>query len=66
MNAIKSKEQQNQTAAKSLPTISTINNRRRHTYIGLTPSLPESDITSWKQSAAQSQVETDRDLSSGH
>ena len=66
MNAIKSKEQQNQTAAKFLPSTSTNNHRRRHTAIGPAFSLPESEISSWKQNAAQSQVEIDRDQLKGH
>jgi hypothetical protein len=57
MTAIKSNEQQNNNALKFLPTATAINNRRRHTYLGGTIGTSEVDITSWKQNAAQSQVE---------
>jgi hypothetical protein len=57
MNAIKTNEQQNQTSVKSLPTATaTMNTRRRHTYIGTVTGTSESDVSSWKQNAAQSQV----------
>jgi hypothetical protein len=56
MNAIKTKEQQNYTGLKFLPTATTINNRRRHTYVGATAATTEVDVNSWKQTAAQSQV----------
>ena len=57
MTAIKGKEQQNNNALKSLlPTATSVNNRRRHTYLGTTSATSEVDITSWKQNAAQSQV----------
>ncbi len=55
MNAIKIKEQQNHTGLKFLP--STVNNRRRHTYVGTTVIPSEVEVTSsWKQNSAQSQV----------
>jgi hypothetical protein len=56
MNAIKSKEQQNHTGLKFLPSAATINNRRRHTYVGTTVATSEVEVTSWKQNTAQSQV----------
>jgi hypothetical protein len=56
MNSIKTKEQQNHTALKFLPTATTMNSRRRHTYIGTTVATSEVDVNSWKQNAAQSQV----------
>jgi hypothetical protein len=57
MNAIKSKEQQNHSSAlKFLPTATTINSRRRHTYLGTTIATSEVDVNNWKQNAAQSQV----------
>ena len=56
MTAIKTKEQQNHTGLKFLPSASTINNRRRHTYVGATVATSEVDVPSWKQNAAQSQV----------
>ena len=56
MNAIKSKEQQNHTGLKFLP--STMNNRRRHTYVGTTVVPSEVEVTSsWKQNYVQSQVD---------
>ncbi len=57
MNAIKTKEQQNHTALKFFSTATTINNRRRHAYIGTTIATSEIDAISWKQNAAHSQVD---------
>jgi hypothetical protein len=56
MNSIKTKEQQNHTGLKFLPTSTTINSRRRHTYVGTTTAASEVDGNSWKQNAAHSQV----------
>ncbi|CAF0968774.1 unnamed protein product [Adineta ricciae] len=58
MTAIKNKEQQNHNVLKFLPSATTINNRRRHTYLGAAMAATEMDITSWKQNAAQSQAKT--------
>ncbi|CAF4173949.1 unnamed protein product [Rotaria sp. Silwood2] len=58
MNAIKVKEQQNQTALKYSSSGLTINNRRRHTCVGATITTSEVDVTSWKQNATQSQIRT--------
>ncbi|CAF4578036.1 unnamed protein product [Rotaria sp. Silwood1] len=58
MNAIKVKEQQNQNALKFSSSSATMNNRRRHTYLGTTITNSEVDVTSWKQNAVQSQTRT--------
>lgn len=58
MTAIKTKEQQNQNAMRFLSTTATINNRRRHTYVGNTVNTSEVEINNWKQNAVQSQVST--------
>ncbi|CAF4376658.1 unnamed protein product, partial [Adineta steineri] len=58
MNAIKSKDQQNHSALKFLPTATTMNSRRRHTCLGTTIATSDLDITSWKHNAAQSQIKT--------
>lgn len=56
MNAIKTKEQQNNNAMKYLSTSTTINGRRRHTCTGTAVTTSEVDVYSWKQNAASSQV----------
>ncbi|CAF0781184.1 unnamed protein product [Adineta steineri] len=58
MNAIKSKDQQNHSALKFLPTATTMNSRRRHTCLGTTIATSDLDMTSWKHNAAQSQIKT--------
>ncbi|CAF4519240.1 unnamed protein product [Rotaria socialis] len=58
MNAIKTKDQQNHTTSKSSAIATTMNNRRRHAYIGTTGANSEMDASSWKQNAAQSQTRT--------
>lgn len=56
MNAIKAKEQQNHTGSRTSSISATMNNRRRHTYIGAAQNGSETDVSSWKQNAIQSQV----------
>jgi hypothetical protein len=56
MNAIKTKDQQNHTTLKYFSNSSTVNSRRRHTYVGATVGTTEMDVNSWKQNAGQSQV----------
>jgi hypothetical protein len=56
MNAIKTKDQQNHNALKFFSSSSTMNSRRRHTYVGATIGTSEMDVNSWKQNASQSQV----------
>ena len=58
MNAIKTKDQQNHTALKFFTNSSTVNSRRRHTYVGAAVGSSDIDGNSWKQNAAQSQKRT--------
>jgi len=57
MNLIKTKDQQNQSTLKSLPSSSTITNRRRHNYVAGTVANSDIEINIWKQNAIHSQVE---------
>ena len=56
MNAIKTKEQQNQTINRALPSISISQHRRRPAFVNGVLSLTDSETNHWKQNAAQSQV----------
>ena len=57
MNTIKTKDQQNHSASKFFSTSTTMSTRRRHAYLGTTIANSEMDLNSWKQNAAQSQVD---------